>query len=297
MVERDFLLKEYDYLTEIQDLLRQKNVDRIKILLRMIGRTERRVDTYEKRLLRKLKEVGWDERDPVTFYVQGKQVSEKALEDHINIYARRIMLTTSRHHGSLSNILFKRGLLGLRVRKSIDWEHLKKEVEQVIEDVTALVAMLESMEIRHRIQNFEYLSNLIKSWSYRGNTGFFVRHWVSIARLQKELSDEQLRTFFGGFGGGIDLINEDNWPDIMRLALRSPAVSYGFEEIYPLLKKKIISWPQAVAGLGYIADHNPELARITYTKGLHNTLPFLENGISWEEFYHGLAEIVEVVKW
>jgi len=159
------------------------------------------------------------------------------------------------------------------------------------------VAMLESMEIRHRIQNFEYLSNLIKSWSYRGNTGFFVRHWVSIARLQKELSDEQLRTFFGGFGGGIDLINEDNWPDIMRLALRSPAVSYGFEEIYPLLKKKIISWPQAVAGLGYIADHNPELARITYTKGLHNTLPFLENGISWEEFYHGLAEIVEVVKW
>lgn len=218
--EKEWLLKEYNYLEEISTLLNErerklpalkdeaeiiafnKSVKRkIKQLLRKIGRTERRVYNFEERLLKQIKKLGYDENKILE--IDSKYSSSfngKKISEIVRLYSRDIVKATSWYGGSLQKILAKKKFWGLSKKETaMNWKEFKLEVYRALINFAPLIALLDYLA--HASPEMENRLQLLQSFGFDTNynkefTKFLLEHWDDVLELKKAAGAEH-RYFFG----------------------------------------------------------------------------------------------------
>ena len=285
--EKEWLLKEYEYLEEIFALLNErekklpalkdeaeitafnKSVKRkIKLLLRKIGRTERRVYGFEERLLKKISDLGYDENKILEIdSTYSSSFNGKKISEIVRLYSRDIVKATSWYGGSLQKILAKKKFWGLSKKETaMNWKEFKLEVYRARIDFAPLIALLDYLA--HASPEMENRLQLLQSFGFDTDfnkefTKFLLEHWDDVLELKKAVGTEY-NYFFGNllkfrlpflYGGRVPWEQAVNGLILMLNKTGSKLESLRDLNLYleiaqPLFDSRLITWADVIKGVG-----------------------------------------------
>ncbi|MBI2146301.1 hypothetical protein HYU22_03105 [Candidatus Woesearchaeota archaeon] len=325
--ERNWLLKEYGFLKEMRlILLERKKIlptlqrkeavialdkstkRKIKRLLRKIGRTERRTEKYAGRLLQKIEKTRLNTDFNITFNVNGKETEAKTIKEHIQLYSDAIVKATSLYTGSLQGILTKKRYFGYGKKETkLDWDLLELEVKKVIIDVTALIALLESITYKSRINENKFRLEL-ESFGFPTSrnptfTTFLIQHWPDILKIKQEIGDKKEFFFRYCLPEMAELLEQNiiSWNQIVT-DLPKLTMDYGDNVEYlffrignflELLKGGVLTWNELIKGLSFIAIKYGDTAKSLFEYGFNTIIKdhLKKKKITWKQVIGGLPRM------
>lgn len=279
------------------------------LLSKGIWRVETHSYHYGRELIRLLERMGHAREDQITFEIRSKPIEKKTLEDHIEVYSRRIAKRMSRGFTRDQSGTVRR----LLNSDEINWNKLHQEINVVIRDISALIALLESLTFKHEKNRAKFLALLeemgYRYWGERRDAlssteieDFLIDHWDDVVKLHKELAEineSVVKSFFDNDLARCVLLvraGVTSWKKVitdmprMLIDVREKAAPslahWGMLMVRRGLLKGVISWKEAIWGLTKIAARAGENTEVLL--GQDTRISF-RSRLDWRVLVHLLS--------